>query len=500
MNNNKNELFKEYLTTELHESELIVKLDGIQDKSVKQDGVIYTPWSVVSEMVRLSNPTLEMTIIEPSCGHGIFFFGILNHIRESNEIIGQDLLDWFLSNVYGVDIVENTILETKEILSAYFKKHFGLEVEPTSFKNIIVADGLFHDFGVDFDLCIGNPPYIRTKNLDNDYLKKIRQSFNSCKKGNVDIYYAFVERFSIIANELCFITPNGFLNNVSGKPLKELIQDSLSVLIDFKEKLVFKDARTYTCIFKTLRDTNIKQMLYANDISADYPLVSKDSIFGEANEDDGLLSKVLSGVATLCDSVYIVKKHKDGNFYASHNGAIYQIEEGVVVPYLKITKLKTDELSNIDYMIYPYNEDKSIIKEEDLKKEFPLAHTYLLAMKERLLQRDKGKTGKYESWYAYGRKQGLHTITEEFVVIVPQMIGGECKPHKINISNLLNRFGKIVFTSGFVVPQTPDNNVACDYILSQNFIEFAKKNGKAWPGKDEAYYSLTAKQIKKFKV
>ncbi len=497
----KQTLINKYLTTDLDEAQLIVELDLLQSKTVKQDGVIYTPWNIVLEMIRISNPQPTTTILEPSCGHGIFLFGLLNYMRDAYGITGENLLNWFIEHVFGVDISEDTVEETKEIISLYFKKHFNLNVKTSRFSsNIVVNDGLYNDFGIDFNLCIGNPPYIRTKNLDSEYLKKLRQSFKSCEKGNVDIYYAFIEKCMNIAEELCFITPNSFLGNASAKKLKEMMKPQISLLIDFKEKLVFKDARTYTCIFKTLRGKSINEMLYANDIMENYPLVDKEEVFGDEQEDGGLISTVLSGVATLCDSVYLVKKNAKGKFHATHNGVLYEIEESIVVPYLKLTKIKNDEFSNIDYMIYPYNEDKTVIKEDVLKKDYPLTYKYLQARKVKLLERDKGKTDKYESWYAYGRKQGLHNITENDVIIVPQMIGGECKPQKVNISNLLSSFGRIVFTSGYIIPQTKDNSVACNYLIGHEFIQFAKKNGKPWPGKNESYYSLTAKQIKKFRV
>ncbi len=58
------------------------------------------------------------------------------------------------------------------------------------------------------------------------------------------------------------------------------------------------------------------------------------------------------------------------------------------------------------------------------------------------------------------------------------MVGGECKPRLINISNLLYQYRKIVFTSGFIIPQNKENKIACDYVLDEKFFDFAKKNGK----------------------
>ncbi|HVI39470.1 MAG TPA: Eco57I restriction-modification methylase domain-containing protein, partial [Anaerovoracaceae bacterium] len=391
--------------------------------------------------------------------------------------------------------------ELKEILSLYFNK-IGYEVSESEFVNIIHEDSLYVNFGerTPFDLCIGNPPYVRTRELEEEYLRNLRETFKSCEKGNVDIYYAFIERYTNLANELCFITPNSFIKNESAKSLRELIVDKITYLVDFKEKLVFPDARTYTCIFKLGNDISIKECLYANDIDQQVVTTSKKKIFDELDSTShDMIDNVLSGIATLCDSAYIVKKI-DGKFYASTNEETFEIEKDIVVPYLKITKQKNNDFSNIDYMIYPYHGDKSIIDEDTMQTKYAKAYAYLLAVKERLLARDKGKTERYESWYAYGRKQGLHNITENYIIAVPQMIGGACKPQQLDIANLLTEFGKVVFSSGFVIPLRSDNKLVSDYLLSQDFIDFSKKNGKPWPGKDESYYSLTAKQIRKFKV
>ncbi len=490
-------IINDYLNNKLDEGQLIFKLDSNQVKSVKKDGVIYTPKNIAEHMIKLANPSPEWNIIEPSCGHGIFLICLIKFMEKKHNLFGGELFDWFVSKVTCVDISENAIFSLKKILKAYFKKHFNVSIDESKLTNIYNGDGL-NDYRLkEYDLCIGNPPYVRAKNLDEEYLKKLKTNYISCKKGTIDIYYAFVEKYAKCSKLLVFITPNSFLNNKSGCTLKEMIIDNLIYLIDFKEKKIFKDASVYTSIFKINSESVTKEFLYGNEIEEE-KLVSK-KIFFNSKKTENSIENVLSGVATLCDSLYIVKKDFD-RFYATHNRVRYEIEEGIIVPYLKITKVKADNLQNVDYMIYPYDDKKNIIKEVDLKEKFPLTYKYLLAAKERLEQRDKGKTGKYEAWYAYGRKQGLHQIHEEHIILIPQMIGGKCKPNEINVANLINKYGRIVFTSGFVVPRNIVNNIACDYILSSKFIEFAKSNGKVWPGKDESYYSLTSSQIKKFKV
>lgn len=481
----KQTIYDRYLLSDMHEADLIVGLDRLQAKSIKKNGVIYTPLHIVNTMLDISKPHPDMTIIEPACGHGIFLFQLLSYMNQHYNLSGMDLYQWFVTKVTAIDISDTTIQELNDILILYFYKHHGIQV--STFDNIITADSLYYTNN-HYDLALGNPPYVRTKNLDTQYLTELRTNFKSCKTGNVDIYYAFIEKYLNHATMMCFITPNSFLNNVSAKTLRTLLQDKLSLLIDFKQKLIFQDARTYTCIFKTTTNNN-NTLLYANDI--DQPLIEKNiSEICKDNIKVCNIDTVLSGIATLCDSVFKVKKIND-KYFATYNATTYEIEKDIIVPYLKLSKLKPEKLE-YDYMIYPYNSDKSIIPEDIFKQQYPYTYHYLTITLPTLSNRDKGKTSKYDSWYAYGRKQGLHSYTND-VIIIPIMVSNDCKPFRFNLDNLLSNFKTIVFTSGFIVPYKPEYNS----ILSDDFVDYAKTIGKPWPG---SYYSLTTTQIKAFPI
>lgn len=484
--------YAKYTNNEINEFELIEKIDLLQ-KTIKSEGVIYTPLSIVDFMIENSNPKREWTIVEPSCGHGMFVFAILNFMKNKYSFNGEQLFSWFIAKVKAYDIEEQTVFELKEILSLYFKKEFNLILNNEDFPNIIVQDGLFNGNN-HFDLCIGNPPYIRTKNIEESYLKTLRQTYKSCEKGNIDIYYAFIEKYVKQCDRVCFITPNSFVSNVSGTKIKEILFPYLELFIDFKEKLIFKDARTYTCIFKTNKFKQNDELLYSNSLEEKvYPKNIIDVFKIKVKNDNN--HEVLSGIATLCDSAYLVNKI-NGKYCANNNGVLYEIEEELIAPYLKLTKQQGNDI-NIGYMIFPYDRDNKIIKENEMEEKYPLAYTYLLSVKnEKLLKRDKGKISKYESWYAYGRKQGFYNIVDDKALIVPSMIGSNCQPKVIDIKELIKQYGRILFTSGYVIPLNVNNFGLCDFILSDAFQNHLLEHGKPWPGKSLPYYSLTAKQLK----
>ncbi len=497
----KKELYENYLNSQQHISELIMSLDKIQEKSVKTNGVVYTPKHIADHMVYLSQPTPEKTIIEPSCGHGIFLFSMLDYMRENQKLENEKLLEWFLNKVKALEFNPITVNETKELLSLYFKKNTNQKPSESEFSNVIVADSLFYEHDEIYDLCIGNPPYVSIKNIEENYLNQLRENFKSCQKGNIDLYFAFTERYKNLSKELCFITPNSFLTSQAGKLLRNEMIDHMSLLIDFKEKYVFKDAKTFTCIFKTLRDHKIEQCLYSNNINEELILKDKKEIIldQQLKEDDSGITNYLGSIATSANKLYRVRKEND-KYFADFNGKNFEIEKEILAPHLKIVKVKKNDVSNIDYMIYPYNDEKQLIKEKELKQKYPKAYKYLKTIKPELEKRNNGKIEEFESWYSYAKKSGMYKITEKEIVTIPSLIGGECRPVKLNIENLLDNFGRVVFTDGFVVPNNIENKKICDFILSEDFIKQIQKTATIFANEPNLYYKVAPRDLKKLKI
>ena len=277
--------------------------------------------------------------------------------------------------------------------------------------------------------------------------------------------------------------------------MRRIIEPRLARLIDFREKLIFPNARTYTCIFKLAEATQRGLVMYSNDLNETPVATQRSAIFDGIQNCDSpgeSLGTVLSGLCTLCDAAFTVNKD-EGKYFAECEGRRFEIEAGIVAPCLKLTKQRDGNFSKIKYMLCPY-EDRKIIPEAELLKKFPLAHAYLRAQRPTLEQRDKGR-GKYETWYAYGRKQGLHSITTNEVIAIPGMIGGACVPVRLNISSLREQFRAVVFTGGFIIPVSESNRRACDSVFSPAFTEYTRKHGKPWAG---SYYTLSTKWLRAF--
>lgn len=485
--------------TDLTETILTLKSNNQYDKN---EGVIYTPDHIAKFMIEQINYSPEKTILEPSVGHGNFIFSLLEYVEEKFKMNGLKLKEWFENKVYCFDINEESIKDFKSLLLIYFEKKGVKEVD---LKNIKTEDPLFFDFKISFDIAIGNPPYVRSKNIPKEYLKKIKKKYKSCQSGNIDLFYAFTELTHCIATESIFIVPNSYIINSSAKILRKIIKEDLVSVIDFKHKQIFEEVRTYTSIYHLNKNKKNKSiLLYKENRVEEFKEIEKSDL----NDDRWVLSvndevknknqrSILSecnyygSIATLRDSLYIINNIKeDADFYIqTYKGVEYNIEKELCIDYYKPTK--PGRKSKI---IFPYK-NGSIINENILKNKYPNAYIYLEVIKEELLKRDKGKTDKYEAWYAYGRKQSLNERADPYVLLLPMMANSNfiCQI-KINPPMYLLTAG---FALGF--QKLEDLNKVKTILESDDFFIYIKKCGKVWAG-NPPYFSFSKTQLSNYTI
>ncbi|MCD6441471.1 MAG: Eco57I restriction-modification methylase domain-containing protein [Candidatus Marinimicrobia bacterium] len=115
-----------------------------------------------------------------------------------------------------------------------------------------------------FDIVIGNPPYISAikmkKKLGDRAYEELKSKYVTAK-GTVDIYVLFIECGISILSEigiLCFITPNRYLSANYGKELRRFIYKNTSIksIADYSSVRVFKKASTYPVVTILQRNTN----------------------------------------------------------------------------------------------------------------------------------------------------------------------------------------------------------------------------------------------------
>ena len=297
---------------------------------------------------------------------------------------------------------------------------------------------------IGFDAVIGNPPYVRTKNLD-DSTKKLMKKWSVANTGNADLYIPFFEIGIKCLKEnghLGYITVNTFKKSVNARALRNFFsKESIDLnLIDFGSSQVFESKITYTCIvlikkkfsneikyiktspdfIKSSKDIEFTKISYEHLDHHKGWLLAKGDILKNIHTIEntgtplGKKNIIKNGLATLQNSLFIFKPYKEDSdfFYMEYNEKEYKIEKELCRDVIKPNKLKSiSEIEKLtEKIIFPYHvNDKiaTVVEESYFKKNFPLAYEYLLEYKPLLMQRDKNKEKKYK-WFEFGRNQAIN--------------------------------------------------------------------------------------------
>lgn len=230
------------------------------------------------------NWLLQLTICDPACGSGAFLNEALNYLiaehRYVDELSAKYNKDTLLlsdvensileNNLFGVDLNEESVeiaklslwLRTAQPnrklndLSNNIKCGNSLIDDPeiagnkafkwkTEFPHIFAKDG--------FDVIIGNPPYVRSRELFSEEEKQYYINNYNTTSYQLDLYKLFIEKSCRLINvngKLSFITPSVFLTNDYDEPLRKFILENYNLeLIANSDKDIFDDASVKTVTF-----------------------------------------------------------------------------------------------------------------------------------------------------------------------------------------------------------------------------------------------------------
>lgn len=413
------------------------------------NGAVYTPLfireHIIEETIRNYDRVDELTICDPACGCSGFLYNIAKRIKRSTDKSYKEI---FETNIFGLDI-EGYSVERSKILLSLLSTLEGEDHEEINF-NLHEGNALSFDWKnvisgfSGFDIVIGNPPYVCSRNMDDRSLDLI-YNWEVSKSGHPDLYIPFfqlgIENIKK-GGVLGYITVNTFLKSVNGRALREYFSKHRLDLriINFGGEQVFQNRNTYTCLcfvtnqegrisyHKTksssldrLQDEDLNRYEYEelNDFDG-WNLVNalEDREFIDMVESVGKPFKnkytTRNGIATLKNHIYkFVPVSTTENTYTlkTKSGRFYEIEQAIckdIVNANKVTCLDDLEAKK-EQIIFPYhniNGTQVIIEEDEMVESFPLAYNYLHDHKDELATRDKGKR-EYEKWYAYGRRQSL---------------------------------------------------------------------------------------------
>lgn len=412
----------------------------------KKKGIVYTPLEIKEYIV---NNTLSFDkipyVIDPSCGCGAFLITAAEVMIAKYHLTPAQIINQYL---YGIDIDFDAVRRTKILLTlfAYMNGEFGKLEFHLYVGNALDKSLLKRIVGVShgFDCVIGNPPYVRFRNLD-DGDKVFFKDWNSSSGGNVDLYMPFFEIGITLLRKggtLGYITSNGYLQGLNGRNLRNyLLGLSCSIEItDFRDAQMFKNVTSYTCItiiktsdlnpvIKYVRITE-KQTLYKHNytnyamerfnVNAPWRMRKEDvDLTVSKLETSGIpLSnwKIRNGLATLKNDLFFFRPQWEDEefYYRQYEGALYKIEKGICINVVKPNVIKNEEelVEKGEFAIFPYKKTTvgfEILPEDYLAGVYPNAYSFLCEYRDELNRRDKGH-GKYPAWYAYGRTQGMNNF------------------------------------------------------------------------------------------
>lgn len=422
----------------------------------KLNGVVYTPqWivGVILDNLDYKNNIHDKKIIDPACGNGAFLSEVLIRFigdARKAKLENQTIKEKIENNIFGFDIDENAVQKCISILDNIAKQCGFKDVKWNILKTDSLDKSFVNNFFDSFDFVVGNPPYIRIQHLGSKRREKIQNDWQLCKRGSTDIFITFFELGYYLLNKtgkLGYITPNTYLKTKAGESLRNFIKfhQILKTLIDFEYNQLFDNATTYSLI--TILDKNHKKNTFSlfkgdkksinyideidiENLNKDNWILASNDILKKLNEIEkrGLplskIAKIHVGITTLADDYYIFKDPVIAGDCAEirlKDGRIFKIEKAILRPIIKASVLKHPNEDQNRFIIFPYKKigDKHfLIKEKELKENYPYTYQYFKAIKEILDSRDKGKPNPV-AWYAFGRSQGLDTSFGKKILTSP---------------------------------------------------------------------------------
>ena len=460
---------------------------------IKHHGKIFTPDYLVKQILDrghyVKGNIRKKHIIENSCGDGQFLIQIVDRYckdffenSDDTEMLKKELETY----IHAIEIEKDELDICKERCSQVAQIYGINEQIKWDFLN---ADTLKTDvFNGKMDFVVGNPPYVRVHNLNENFDSV--KSFLFGNGGMTDLYIVFYEIGLKMLNNsgiLCYITPSSFFTSLAGTNMRKYLVEKnlLESVCDLKHFQAF-NSTTYTTIV-CLNKNNQSELVdyYEYDPQNCEPFfVEKLSIqdyylnncfYFSTQKSLSLLKKIMinnkhanvsvkNGYATLADKVFVNK---------------FTFESKHIIPVIKASRGIKGKI------IFPYDINGKLLPEDQLKKDEPL-YQYLISNKSLLKKRSNEKKDD-NYWYAYGRSQAINDTFKDKLTINALIRTSS------DLKLMEAKSGTGVYSGLYVTSETMDLKQIKTALLDKEFETYVCLLGKYKSG---GYYTFSSKDVK----
>ncbi|TAE02637.1 MAG: restriction endonuclease [Bacteroidetes bacterium] len=367
-----------------------------QNTSKNKYGQYFTPEIVADFMVSLVSAGKEAHILEPSCGEGVFL----------------------------------RVLEARG-----FQHITGYEIDQDlaqGFENVVYASFVSASLPTCYDVVIGNPPYIRWSNLEQELKDELQQNtlWNTYFNSLCDYLYIFILKSIEVlkeSGELIFICPEYWLNTTHSLILRNYMVTNgyFEAIYHFNEAPIFDKVASSTIIFKYIKSKGEKPTIqlkkYLSNKKITNDILSKlaqNELFDEAEYieipafeknsrwilADAQTQEHLSAIEIKCHkidnfSLFSAKQgyHTVGDFCDIGNGMVSGLDKAFQISMDNLNEkeventirvIKAKHLQSYSHQdITPYIFVPDGLSKEYFRINFPYFHQHLQAFRQDLEKR-----------------------------------------------------------------------------------------------------------------
>lgn len=330
-----------------------------------------------------------------------------------------------------------------------FQKEYRDKIQEKYGIQIISSTEFIAELDRWFDVIVGNPPYVEIQKLNPVDVAFLRNTYETAKNKNIDIYVTFYEKWLKLLKKdwvLSYITPNRFMNSAYWELLLRFFEKyNIERILNFKHYLVFEEADVYTVILTArnqeqkdnieyletkgfYRTDNEVISVFINDIE-NISLISPEfkrnqlwnlmsdkemCVLEKCNTNKKLwlyTKEFFVGIQTSFDSFFILKfirniDTKTWVFYSKFLDEEVELEKEMLLeivsnPDIKEYSIKSDN----HYVIFPYK-DWKLLDFDFIRTNYPKIGKYLEMGREDLEKREKEKF-VWAEFFRYWRNQNI---------------------------------------------------------------------------------------------